>query len=566
MGKIKTLDRRKFLKFMGYGSALVMASPFLEACSSAAKVTGAQGLGATGATGLVGSLPPTTKDQLTLLEGLTYNVVASWGDSINGKDSFGFNNDFIAYATAPKTAAAKAYDEFLWVNHESTNPFFVSRNLAPANKTPATDKPASAKPKSVAQYQAEARSVGGSFVRVARGEGQGENANALYSLKKDPRNFRLDGLTQIPFAWPKPIAGGRFAKGTLANCSGGQTPWGAILTCEENYDEFYGEATLDDNGKRQFNDNSRYGWTAIAPEPPERYGWVVEIDPWKKQAKKLVALGRFAHENACVVTAETGKTVVYMGDDRDNEFIYKFVAKEKQSLDEGELFVADTINGVWLSLDWSKQPVLQKNFAGQTEVLIYVRKAARLLGATPQDRPEDLEQDLKSGAILVALTNNKSRENYLGQIAKIEELDGHEGLRFAFKTFLMGGHANGFACPDNMAFDPAGNLWFTCDVAEQFIEKGAYVGFGNNSLFYVPMSGPHAGLPKRIATAPTDAELTGPCFSPDGETLFLSVQHPGSQSTEAGYTSHWPLGGDSTPKPSVIAITGPLLKTLTRRA
>ena len=33
----------------------------------------------------------------------------------------------------------------------------------------------------------------------------------------------------------------------------------------------------------------------------------------------------------------------------------------------------------------------------------------------------------------------------------------------------------------------------------------------------------------QFASAPVEAEMTGPCFTQDETTLFLAVQHPGEQ-------------------------------------
>jgi secreted PhoX family phosphatase len=90
------------------------------------------------------------------------------------------------------------------------------------------------------------------------------------------------------------------------------------------------------------------------------------------------------------------------------------------------------------------------------------------------------------------------------------------------------------------------------------INKGPYEGFGNNGLFVFIRSGAHKGEVIRVASAPVDAEFTGPCFSPDYKTLFLSVQHPGETSESMDkLTSHWPDGG--IPKSAVVTIQGPLL-------
>lgn len=529
--KLKNSTRREFLKFMGRTSVLAYSGALLASCTSTAMKTPPSKL--------FKALAPQSSDQLVLAPGFNYNILASWGDAINGKDQFGFNCDFITLQTNAQG------ETFLWVNHESPNPFFVSGFDGSG-------------PRTLAQYTLEAKSVGGSYIRVQEDPKQ----KGKWKMVPDQRNFRLDGLTKIPFAWPHKIAGGTYALGTLANCAGGQTTWGTLLTCEENYNEFYGEAWLA-NGKRQITiETSKHGWEKINPQPPERYGWVVEIDPIKKSAKKLIALGRFAHEAACFVISKSGYPVVYMGDDKEDEFIYKFISAEKNSLEKGELFVADSINGKWISLDWNKQKILQKNYASQTEVLIYARQAAKMLGATPQDRPEDVELDPRTGNIFIALTKSRSKDDPYGQIAKLEELDGHEGMSFKLSSYIVGSKKNGVACPDNMAFDPKGNLWFTNDMSGYEIEKGAYQGFGNNALFFVPFEGKNAGQPMRVASGPMDSEFTGPCFSKDGRTLFLSVQHPGELSKTGMITSHWPDGGSSTPKPSVIAIYGEALNNI----
>jgi secreted PhoX family phosphatase len=100
----------------------------------------------------------------------------------------------------------------------------------------------------------------------------------------------------------------------------------------------------------------------------------------------------------------------------------------------------------------------------------------------------------------------------------------------------------GFACADNLAFDPAHHLWMVCDVttpAHNFPvtrtpadgsrpgEKNFLGVFGNNAMFLIPTAGPLAGVPHCFAIGPMEAELTGPTFAPDGRSLLLSVQHPG---------------------------------------
>ena len=136
-------------------------------------------------------------------------------------------------------------------------------------------------------------------------------------------------------------------------------------------------------------------------------------------------------------------------------------------------------------------------------------------------------------------------------------------LSFKASTFLAGGPETGFACPDNMAFDPSGNLWFTSDISGSSINKAPYEPYGNNGLFMVPNWGNNKGKVLQIAAAPVDAEFTGPFFSPNGDTLFLSVQHPGERSSSIeSLTSNWPDGGNDIPKPSVICVRGQALQDL----
>lgn len=150
-----------------------------------------------------------------------------------------------------------------------------------------------------------------------------------------------------------------------------------------------------------------------------------------------------------------------------------------------------------------------------------------------------------------------------GSILKISENNkNYKSLSFTAETFILGGENSGFSCPDNLVFDKNGNLWFTTDISGSVLNKGVYSKFGNNGLFVIPMQGEHAGLAIQMASAPIEAELTGPCFSPDQKTLFLSVQHPGERTKDLNnLTSNWPTG--NTPKPSVVTISGPLLEQLT---
>ncbi len=511
------MNRRNFLQFLGIsGVGLSLADNFLV---HAAKAPKAQ----------LASLPPSTEDKLITIAGITSTILIRWGESINPTEKFGYNNDFIAFHPLEKDRG------LLWVNHEYVNALFIG----------GPDRTKS-------NIDAEMLEVGGSILEVKK------NKNDWAVVKNSPYNRRLDAKTIIPFANNESIKGSDKAIGTMSGCAGGYTPWGTFLSCEENYDMFWGDR--DSKGKETAK--SWMKWDEQYPLPPEHYGWVVEIEPKTGVAKKLIGLGRCAHECAAVTMSSKGKVVAYTGDDTINEHLYKFISDTGDSLDKGKLYVANLEKGEWLSLDINDQPILKEHFKTQIDVLIYAREAAKLVGATPLDRPEDIEFDPLTGHVFVALTNNKTTQNYHGSILKIIENDNDPGsLKFSHEVFLTGGQDKGFACPDNMVFDPKGNLWFTTDISGDAIETGAYKGLGNNGLYVFLRSGSHQGKIIRVATAPKDAEFTGPCFSPDFKTLFLSVQHPGEESKSATeLTSHWPDGG--IPKPSVVTLQGPLLEKI----
>ena len=552
MSKTTNPGRRKFISFIGKASlGAVAIPPFLTSCGST--TTPAESFNQMDEATLkklkdlvVESLQASDKDDLLLAGGMDYHTVVKWGDAISDNDTFGFNNDFTCFIPLDED---NPKDGLLWVNHEYVNPLFVSDFNARQYDDPKAHR-------TQEQVDKEMYSVGGSIVRV-------REQNGKWSVvKNDPHNRRITSQTPIALNWDSPIKGKTTVMGTNSNCSGGITPWNTFITCEENYNSCFGETVYDENNVAS-KEASWYGWEQFYDYPPEHYGWVVEIDPKTGSAQKHIALGRCAHECCTLYELADKRVVAYTGDDKNNEHLYKFVSSVPGSLKEGTLYVADTDNGKWLSLDWETQPILKEKFKDQTEVLIRVREAAKLLGATELNRPEDIEIDPITGNVLVSLTNNYSKNDYYGSILKIEETDGaFDSLTFKASTFLAGGEESGFSCPDNLAFDLSGNLWITSDMSGSAMNKadGPYMPFKNNSLFVVPRYGKDEGKVIRVASAPRDAELTGPWFSPDGKTLFLSVQHPGEQTRDLeNPTSKWPFDEDNIPKPAVVAIQGDLI-------
>lgn len=485
--------------------------------------------------GVDSSAFPSSKDELILSDGLSYKVLIQEGDMLNDKMVFGTENDYLAFIPTGSD------EGILWVNHEFVNPMFASGW-----------EPDKARHRDM--ITTEMHMVGGSIVKIKK-----EWGGDWKFVKNDPINNRLTAASMIPFEWPELVAGNRSVRGTLANCSGGVTPWGTILTCEENYDNFYGEYDYVTDSRTR----SKLGWERFFPDHlPQHYGWVVEVDIRTGSAKKHPGLGRMAHECATVKALADGRVVIYTGDDQDNGCVFKYVSLEAGKIYPGNLYVANMDAGKWELLDIAR-PELAGKFADQTELLIRTREAALLVGGTQLDRPEDIEIDPLTGDVLVSLTNNKPKGVYHGSILKIREEGDYDAMTFVHDTFLTGGEESGFSCPDNMAFDAAGNLWFCSDISDDALNKPPYDKFGNNGLFVLIRNGVDAGKIFQVASAPNDAEFTGPCFAPDGETLFLCVQHPGEGSKNlSDLTSNWPGGGTTIPRSAVVAIQGDLLRTL----
>jgi hypothetical protein len=355
-------------------------------------------------------------------------------------------------------------------------------------------------------------------------------------VKDGKWNRRYDARTEHRLTGPAAsVDGGPRAIGTLANCSGGVTPWGTVLSCEENFHNFF-----------------EWGPTY----QKRHYGWVVEIDPFDPAAtpRKHTAMGRFRHENVAIRVLPDGTVVAYMGDDKRDSCVFRFVAERRLAdprdraanlsiLENGRLYAADFGRGRWIPLPMTEAALTD---AAQT---------ALDLGATPVDRPEDLEVHPLDGSVFIALTNNAGHGNFHGHIVRLVE-EGNDA--FEWSVFATGGPQSGFSCPDNLLFDERGNLWMCTDVSDEVVGRGIHRFMGNNAMFLLPHDY-DGGKIYRFANGPVECELTGPAWTPDGSTMFLSVQHPGGDSPDLatkGPSSHWPDGGSAMPRGAVVAITG----------
>jgi secreted PhoX family phosphatase len=373
-----------------------------------------------------------------------------------------------------------------------------------------------------------------------------------------------------------------------------------------------------------------------SPYGPALYGWTVEVDPYDPTwaPRKRTALGRRKAECATTALARDGRVVVYSGDDQINEYVYKFVSRahfnaaerlaNRDLLDDGQLYVArfdEDGSGRWLPLTLVAANAAARAsgytalFADDGDVLMRAREAARLLGATPMDRPEDVEALLDAnwvglGPVLIVCTNNReqgiahpgnprresanpnrAQANAAGHIVRIDEAGGDcAATRFTWDIFALAGDPNAasltapprdgapvhvstnrggaptisgerFACPDNICIDSNYNVWIATDGAD------AVFADCNDSVLVTPTGGEGPRPVKRFLVGPMGAEICGPTLAPDERAFFCAIQHPGEGDiagvaiSDLRWTqgqrppSTFPDGNGAWPRSAVVLIT-----------
>ena len=415
-------------------------------------------------------------DRFDVPAGYSWAPILRWGDPLFADTpdfdfatqtptaqagQFGYNNDYLEILRQPDGKKG-----LLVCNHEYVNPSIMFP-AAPANDA-----------ETVARRNIFRSAVGMSVVELERAK-KGAPWNYVRGGKLN-RRVTLD----TKFELTGPVAGsdlvkttadpqGRFVLGTLGNCSGGSTPWGTILSGEENFNGFFrtNGSSAQDRRYGLGDEATKMGWELDDPRfdargedyrnEPNRFGYVVEIDPENPDSvpKKHSSMGRFKHEGANVIVATNGKVVAYSGDDERFDYLYKFVSKNKYKKDdkahnmtllaEGDLYVAQFAGSSAAEIDGSGKLPADGGFDGTgkwlplvvdgkstitgmgvQEVLVYTRLAADIAGATKMDRCEDVEPSLKTGKVYVACTNNTKRGVEKGAKAdeanpRTENRDGH---------------------------------------------------------------------------------------------------------------------------------------------
>ena len=569
------------------GGAAAALVPFVLAPLAAGCAAFAAGSGTPPKIGFKG-LPISTADRVTVPEGYSATPLMPWGEPVGVPGQMPAFMDDASNSAADQALQMGMHHDglhyypldgsqrgLLVMNHEYTDDGL----LHAGGMEPWT-------PEKVKKCQAA------HGISVTEVELKGERWQAVR-----PSRYARRFTANSPFAIGGPAAGhplmktaadpaGRLALGTFNNCASGMTPWGTYLSGEENFAGYFSSADQPTAHERRWGIRKNgwgYRWhehderfdTVRNPNEPNRFGWVVEVDPNDPQSTpiKRTALGRAAHEGAWVAVTKDGRAVVYSGEDSRFEYIYKFVSRDKikpggeglsaaranaELLDHGTLYVARFDaggRGRWLPLLAGQGPLI--GFANQGEVVIKARQASDLLGATKMDRPEWLAIDHATRWVYSTLTNNSSRgqanmpgvdaanpraNNSMGSIIRWREDGDYDGEAFEWNHLVLAGdpaneraEAKGnikgdlFACPDGIMFDPRGGLWVETDMGPTALNKGEMARIGNNQMLACDLA---TGEFRRFLVGPVNCEITGATWTPDGRTVFINIQHPGETPSE----------------------------------
>jgi len=414
-----------------------------------------------------------------------------------------------------------------------------------------------------------------------------------WRVQKSANSRRIHVNTPVAFSGPAAGSAlldnpsGNVPLGTVNNCGSGATPWGTYLTCEENFNGYFGASDgLPDPTEEQqrygFSENGfGYDWWRfdkrfdLASEEytneRHRFGWIVEIDPMDgtQMPTKRTAMGRFKHEAVAIAESRNGRVAAYMGDDQRFDYCYKYVSdkawrkaiKDGESpLDKGTLYVArfdSDGTGEWLELSMSV-PALAARFSGMDDLLVHTRLASDIVGATPMDRPEWTTIG-KDGGVFWTLTNNTRRSetnaanpqapNPDGHIIRTVDADDHLGTTFTWDIYLLAADTRNtemvFTDPDAAYADEDGRLFIGTDGGQPDGLTNQLVVLDTNAA---------TPEPKRLLTGVARDEITGFTMTPGRRYGFINSQHPGNG--DPSLTSFpRPFDGRTIPRDATIVIT-----------
>jgi len=441
---------------------------------------------------------------------------------------------------------------------------------------------------------------GVSIVKIA------EDDRDVWHVRRSQNSRRIHVNTPVTFSGPADGSAqleninGNVPLGTVNNCGSGPTPWNTYLTCEENFNGYFGwtdstYAPTEEQERYGFAENGfGYGWHLFDKRfdlsDPEyanehkRFGWVVEIDPFDgtQTPVKRTALGRFKHEAIAIAVANDGRIAAYMGDDERFDYCYRYVSNKpwkeaiaagESPLDDGILYVArfnEDGTGDWLPLTLDNGD-LAARFEDMADLLINTRIAADIVGATPMDRPEWTTVG-KDGEVYWTLTNNTRREvadaanpqapNPNGHIIRTEDDGNHTGTTFTWEIFILASSTQGteeaFSAPDAAYADPFGRLFIGTDggqnaPASGFSEEEQARQEGLQDQLVVFDTTAENPRPVRLLTGVSGDEVTGWATTPDYETAFVNLQHPGNgDPAETSFPA--PFGSGRIPRDCTLVL------------
>ena len=547
-----------------------------------------------------------TVDTMTVPEGYDWGTVIRWGDPLFADSpefdiehqtgasqaaQFGYNNDYLNIITD----GGNDRSGYLVSNHEYTNEnIMFSPEYIASNFEDVVNVGLQAHGLSIVDLKRAKRGAPWEYVRGGR------------------RNRRITGTTE--FEVRGPAAGHALLKtvedptgtrvlGTLNNCAGGTTPWGTVLSGEENFNQYFkGRGTAEEKRYGISASATSRGWEKVHDRfdltkpgyenEANRFGWVVEIDPEDPTSTpvKHTLLGRFKHEAGTAVISPSGHAVVYSGDDERHDYLYKFVSAEKvregdkkhnmRLMDKGTLYVArfsgdspaaqidgrGTLpsdgafdgSGEWIALADEKTSFVPG--MSLAEVLVYTRLAADKMGATKMDRPEDVETNPVTGKVYAALTNNTKRTavdeanpvigNRDGHVIEITERGGdHTSTTFTWVILLLAGdpavsssaYFAGYPKEKVSPISCPDNLAFDSEGNLWISTDGqpGTIGYAD-ALHKVTLDGAERGRVQQFLAVPRDAETCGPVIHDRDNSVFVNVQHPGEDGTWGAHTSSFP--------------------------